>query len=323
MCASNADVFGTWTGDEVLVVKLNLLIPDTTWGLGIIPALIGGGLGALGSAIGGAFGASAQDRANEANIQIAREAAGFSAAEAHRSRLWQQEMMENSYLRTTRDLERSGLNPMMMLASGGGPSGGVGGATASGQTAHAEAVDYGGAIAKGLSHGVQSAMELARFEKEMESQDAQIKLAEAGADAKRSEVMVNQNSANQIIESTKKTNVDRKALEASLPALKAHAEIDKEYAGYDAFVRRLQEGLGAISSGLGSFFKARPPRNNPNGGGSTPPVKKKPLGSRDNPYRSPEMRSRYDGFQEQLRQGIDKHGLRQFEDRTRKGTYKK
>lgn len=82
----------------------------------ISAGIIGGG-SLLGGIASGLFGASSQDKANESNIQSAREQMGF-----------QERMSSTSYQRGMEDMRKAGLNPMLAFSQGGAssPSGAAG-----------------------------------------------------------------------------------------------------------------------------------------------------------------------------------------------------
>lgn len=84
---------------------------------------LGSLLNSAGSLAGGAFGYAGQSGANEMNLQIAREATAFNAAEAEKNRNWQGAMSSTAVQRATADYQAAGLNPMLAYQQGGASSG--------------------------------------------------------------------------------------------------------------------------------------------------------------------------------------------------------
>lgn len=97
------------------------------------------GLGFLGKAAGGLLGFFGQKKANDQNLQIAREQMAF-----------QERMSNTAYTRATKDLEQAGLNRILALGS---PASSPGGQTATMQS------ELGAAVDKQLS---QMSMDLMR-----------------------------------------------------------------------------------------------------------------------------------------------------------------
>lgn len=82
------------------------------------------------AAIGGALGKQGQEDTNEANAQQNTETRAFNAAEAHKKRVWDEQMRATQYQTAVGDLRAAGLNPMLAYSQGGAgmPSGATGSA---------------------------------------------------------------------------------------------------------------------------------------------------------------------------------------------------
>nr|DAG73210.1 MAG TPA: DNA pilot protein VP2 [Microviridae sp.] len=111
---------------------------------GVPGALVGGALGVASSLLGGLFGKHNTDKTNQMNYQIMQEQNKFNAAEAEKTRKWQ-EMMYQLYGTASakaNDLRAAGLNAKLGDVT---PSGNVGsGATATAaESAQMMPTDYG------------------------------------------------------------------------------------------------------------------------------------------------------------------------------------
>lgn len=93
-------------------------------------------LAALGGLSSGVLGWLGQKDANETNVQIARETTAASQAMAREQMGFQAQMSNTAYQRSRADMEKAGLNPMLMASQGGAstPQGASGNAT----SAHVE-----------------------------------------------------------------------------------------------------------------------------------------------------------------------------------------
>lgn len=107
-------------------------------------ALLGGALGIAGNLIGGLFGKHNTDKTNEWNYKIMQEQNKFNAAEAEKTRKWQ-EMMYQMYGTSSakaNDLRAAGLNALLGDVSASGNVGSGSTATAA-ESAQMIPTDYG------------------------------------------------------------------------------------------------------------------------------------------------------------------------------------
>ena len=103
----------------------------------VAPAIGAALISGAGSLLGGILGSRGQRKANENNLRIAREQMAF-----------QERMSSTAYQRSTKDLEKAGLNRILAI---GGPSSSPGGASAVMQNAAAP-------IAEGVKGATSSAI---------------------------------------------------------------------------------------------------------------------------------------------------------------------
>lgn len=213
-----------YMGGDVIVPEYD----DVGGGGGILPALIQGGAGMIGAGIN----ASAQEAANQTNIQLARENQAF-----------QERMSSSAYQRAMRDMQLAGLNPMLAFSQGGASS-------PSGSLAQVEAVNAGDAIkAAGAT-----AKDVAAFNMEMKQKTAELQLAKAATAAKITEADLNQHTAKNVDSTTERQNTEIKILKKKLPAIAAEsknqvkqADIDNSMMGFDNIVHRAGKTLGVIT----------------------------------------------------------------------------
>lgn len=125
------------------------------------------GAGALlgGSIIGSSSSASAQSKANETNLQIARETNAANAALAQQQQNWNIDLwnMQNDYNTPAAQMQRykdAGLNPNLIYGSGSGSSGNATAissvAPARMERASVQPVNYFQGIAQGMSQAMSA-----------------------------------------------------------------------------------------------------------------------------------------------------------------------
>lgn len=130
-----------------------------------------------GAAIGGIASANAQTAANEANIGLAREQMAF-----------QERMSNSAYQRATDDMRKAGINPMVAFSQGGA-------STPPGAMAEVAPASPVTGLGDALKASLSTAVQAAELKKGFEEKDANIKLATAAADTKKTEAILNSSSA--------------------------------------------------------------------------------------------------------------------------------
>lgn len=213
----------------------------------LAPVIAGG----VSSVVGGSMNASAQDRANQTNKEIAESTNAFNAAQADKQMAFQERMSNTSYQRATADMRAAGINPMLAISQGGASA--PAGASASGVAARMESTRPGDAV----SGVVGSALGALKAVKDVESADATI----AGQKAQALASVAQANNANASAKATEasmrdivargrsaESRADADIAEAS--ARKSKSEYDKQMAAYDAVASRVVQAIGGASDAV-------------------------------------------------------------------------
>lgn len=195
----------------------------------MLGAAIGGGIGFLGNMIGGALQRNHDEKINAANMMFARE-------EAQKNRDWQAEMSNSAYQRSTEDMRKAGLNPIMAVAKPGA-------STPGGAQAHFEAKPSSSYERTG-----QSARQLADDLMSIREREANIKASEAAKDASKA------TAVRQITEA-KHTARQSEVLEDEGKLRRLRAKEEEKFVPYDSWMKRIGEGIGIIGTGFGNFMR--------------------------------------------------------------------
>lgn len=223
---------------------------------GIDDAIIGGAAGLVGAGAN----IAAQSSANQTNIELqgkAQEFAHNEAVDAWARQQWmnasnqvfQREMSNSAYQRSTEDMRLAGINPMLAYMKGGAstPSGGSGSGTQASSVAPArvESLRFGDAVSKSVS----TAMDMERFRREMAQRDVDIAKTELDAKAAQAAAFLNHERgmsvARENIYATPEK--EREARLSELRLRKKTADFDSSLVGADGVLKRVNSVLGAAT----------------------------------------------------------------------------
>lgn len=169
--------------------------------MGVLDGLAGGLISGIGSLVGGGS-------QNDANRKINSENNAFNAAQAQINRDFQTQMSNTAYQRSSEDMKKAGLNPMMMMGGAGGAASSPSGSAASA----ASPIRMEDTLSKGISSAAQNSRLLPELQNLLEqnkntSSDTAVKTAQALNIAKDTEIKGH---------TAQKTKVEKQIADANL-----------------------------------------------------------------------------------------------------------
>lgn len=189
---------------------------------------------AAGEVASAKIAANAQNKANETNIMLAREAREFNSAEALKQREFEQGLSNTAHQREIQDLQKAGLNPALSMGGSGAST--PSGASASGSAATVQPAT----MAPAFKRIISAAMEIKNQQKDLETKDATVKMNNAVAKLKDAETEV---------------------ATATARSAKARADYDekfyqneKNYIKIDKGVKYVKDGASVIGNVVGGAF---------------------------------------------------------------------
>lgn len=196
--------------------------------------LIGAGLiSGAGSFLGGLFGASAQDKANETNIALARE-----------NRAWQTNMAHSAHEYEVRDLRNAGLNPVL--------SANAGATTPSGGAPSVESVNPMSGVGD-LGGVVSGALQAQNLAKESTLKDAQAVATLASAESSKAHALNLKADTARTVADMPSVKARASSAQSEADLARVRSDINKDWAKFDAWSSRILNGLG----GLGDIVNIR------------------------------------------------------------------
>lgn len=214
-------------------------------GQGAAASSAAAGLGPFGSMLTSSDAAEV----NRLNIEQARE-----------NRTWSELMSNSAYQRATEDMKKAGINPMVAFSQGG--------ASTPSASAASLVAEQRGQMLQAASSSAKDALNMAL---DLKTKDANLTLAQAATEEKNTQTQVNNATAKNIKEVTKRVGLENEALKTRLPVVKAEAKTqegqewwNQAAQGWDNVTNRIWKFIGGIQDTVNPGNWIKPPR--PGGG---------------------------------------------------------
>lgn len=161
----------------------------------------GAAAGALGGGLMGGEAADGVSETNKLNSAEAQRQRDFNAAEAEKSRNWQEYMRSNQYQTAITDMKAAGLNPMLAYSQGGA-------GTPNGATASAASLPQISNKTQAALNASAQAAQVANTLALTKKTDAETNVAEAQAENIRASTVLTTNSATNMEQTIERTKAE-------------------------------------------------------------------------------------------------------------------
>ena len=198
----------------------------------------------FGAALGGAFQLAGAFDTNWRNERI-------NAAQAQKQMEFQERMSNTAYQRSVADMRAAGVNPMLAISQGGAST--PSGAAAAGSSARVESTRPGDALSSGINSGLaafKTVKELEAVDSSIAAQKANALASVAQANNANASAKATEASMRSIVARGRSAESEADASIARAAAEKTQAEIDKQYANYDAVTSRVIQAIGGATDAV-------------------------------------------------------------------------
>lgn len=211
--------------------------------------MISGGMNLLGSIFSSDTSAKNTEEQIAAQQAMQQQSQKFNADQAQLNRDFQQQMSNTAYQRASSDMQRAGLNPMMMFGSGGAASS-PGGAQASTGTPSVPMSQKTSPMA-GLGAAVNAAVNTAISTKTFDKMTEEIANVRADTAKREAEVLTEKERPEQVRQSTLLTADQAATIANRMPVARLEGTTAKDILDMPAWLRTalVQAGFTADKSG--------------------------------------------------------------------------